>query len=644
MSKEGGDTPARPAAVEKQTKLESSDVQQARNASGQNIAATEGSRTNASDGSLRDRGKFIAEQEESIQIMGAGGRIASRQSRLAESDLAANDPAAKSIDIRELLAKPDKEAKALIEQFGQAADMPAGPQRDAEIARVQQLADQTYGRGKFANIEHDSNLESASQKIQIGGKFYDRNQIIASTDLQSDVATDATSATVETDKTKILAKPVDQSSAMIKSGLDYNTQNIALSQKLVAFVNSAQARLLDPAGRQAYFQGMLDETLGVGEGLNIAKEELKSSVSVSAQKAWTALCDGSVANFMAKPNAINEPLFKTICSCLDTMSGDPNAVNNVLTVMGRELQAASDKYSRMSPHERGVQDGKAMFNFINPEGSTEAGDLALKVADKVATHVDAKVMEIAAQAIKSAQELAGTSVEAAQQTKQMLLDYLNSKGLNGPQFKLAGIPDGYFNGMTPSEPLRASDTINAMSKTDDLGGGKSLIDRGVDATGKALSFSEESGIELGEVRLRPDKLWDQPAFPRGNDVHVVLGENLPACTKTIDRVIFKDGIAEGQKSIDLTADSYVDSRQLESKLKSYVSGMQQYKGQPRARVSFQMQEYEIEQKVLHIGIRDGSMTPQQREIFEKIGMQIQRYNEALPVYKAPLKLKVTVVK
>ncbi|MCC7531927.1 MAG: hypothetical protein IT342_25720 [Candidatus Melainabacteria bacterium] len=133
-------------------------------------------------------------------------------------------------------------------------------------------------------------------------------------------------------------------------------------------------------------------------------------------------------------------------------------------------------------------------------------------------------------------------------------------------------------------------------------------------------------------------------FPRGNDVHVVLGENLPAGTKTIDRVVFRDGIVEGQKSIDLAAECYADPKKLESKLSGYVWGMQIYKGQLKSRMGFEYPEQDIEQKILHVGIRDNSTTAQQKEVFEKIGKEVQDYNAHLPFSKAPLKLKVTVVK
>ena len=84
---DGNDTPERPALSEPQV-LQSADAQEIRNVSGEVIAATEAKRTNASDGSLRDRARLVAEQEESIEIVGFTGS-ASRQNRLTEKDLLA---------------------------------------------------------------------------------------------------------------------------------------------------------------------------------------------------------------------------------------------------------------------------------------------------------------------------------------------------------------------------------------------------------------------------------------------------------------------------------------------------------------------------------------------------------------------------
>lgn len=66
--------------------LNNPDAQAARNASGTEVASTEAARTNASDGSLRDRAKNIAAQEESIEIV-YGDRTSSRADKKSEREL-----------------------------------------------------------------------------------------------------------------------------------------------------------------------------------------------------------------------------------------------------------------------------------------------------------------------------------------------------------------------------------------------------------------------------------------------------------------------------------------------------------------------------------------------------------------------------
>ncbi len=345
----------------------------------------------------------------------------------------------------------------------------------------EQIAAQMEAQGDSISIDY-GNGQEASRKtgltekslIQVGGKTYDAKSVVAY-DLQtsSDIVSDATNATAPVqEQDKITLKPVEVAPTLIKAGLDYNEDRLPFGQKLANFVQSAEARLMDPEGQKAYVQGLIDKVIGIGQGLNEAKDEVKTNATIAAKKAWTALNDGSVASFLAQPNAINEPLFKTLGTCFDAMRKDPNAVNNVLAIMGRELEAANDKYSKMTPQERGVQDGKAMFWFINPAGSTEAADITIAklepMIEPVIAPIDAALVKNIERSVQAIREISKTSLEVAQKAKQMLLDYINGEGLYGR--KLVGIPDGYFDGMKPTEPIKTSDTINAMSKADDLEG------------------------------------------------------------------------------------------------------------------------------------------------------------------------------
>ncbi|MBU6455229.1 MAG: hypothetical protein KGS72_25895, partial [Cyanobacteria bacterium REEB67] len=309
--------------------------------------AFEASRTNASDGSLRDRQSLAAEQEDSIEISFPGGR-ASRANPLTEKDIDVNR-------VEHQVERTGPKSFALGVQFQEGKDL-----REA-------------GKAPNANADQRSAVE-----------------------------------------------------------------------KLSDFVGAATRRAADPANYARYLQDEIDKFVGIGEGLNLAKEETKSNAS----HAWKALTDGTVANFLAQPNALNEPMFKAVASAFEAMKNDPAVVDRALHALGEHLLRASQEYSEMTARQQGQVIGKTAFSMVNPEGSTEAGEAVLKIADHVATHVDAAVMKGIERAHAAVQELAKTSPAVAAQTKQMLLDYTNRLGLSGPQLQLAGIPDGYFAGMT----------------------------------------------------------------------------------------------------------------------------------------------------------------------------------------------------
>ncbi len=247
-------------------------------------------------------------------------------------------------------------------------------------------------------------------------------------------------------------------------GMDYETTSDTRtpSQKLHDFVEAAAKRASDPGGQKADIQGELDKLIGIGEGLNTAKEKFKGAAAVG----WKALTDGSVAEFLSKEDAINGPLFNTISGVLDTMAKDPNATNQALEALGKAILQGSEQYSALPNRGKGQFIGETMFGMINPEGSTEAGDLAIKIADKVATHVDQAVMDSIEKATKAIDQMAQSSPEHAQQAKQMLYEYLKGKGLTAQELNYAGIPKGYFDGVQTEVPSKG-DYHSAMSSKSD---------------------------------------------------------------------------------------------------------------------------------------------------------------------------------
>ncbi len=223
--------------------------------------------------------------------------------------------------------------------------------------------------------------------------------------------------------------PTNKVGDQIKSGMDWEQSADArqASEKLRDFLGALGKNGTNLENCKQYIQGELDKLIGVGEGLNTAKERTKGA----AATGWKALHDGKVADFLSKPNAVNDPMFKTVSNSLDALSKDPETANKALAALGAAVAESSAHYSALPNREKGQVIGQAMFNLFNPEGNTEAADAGLKIANTVATHVDQVVVQAVGQQIRAIDELAKTSPEYAQQAKQMFYEYLKGKGLIG---------------------------------------------------------------------------------------------------------------------------------------------------------------------------------------------------------------------
>ncbi|HEY9868273.1 MAG TPA: hypothetical protein V6D08_03845, partial [Candidatus Obscuribacterales bacterium] len=294
-------------------------------------------------------------------------------------------------------------------------------------------------------------------------------------------------------------RPVQTGEKSFAVAMDYEEgrDTRSIYEKLADFGQAALSRATDPEGQKAYIQGQLDKIIGIGEGLNIAKESTKAAVVAG----WNALTDGTVANFLAKPNAINDPLFHAVGGALDAMAKDPNAVNHALERVGTIIMDASERYTAAPNREKGHVIAETMFAMVNPEGSTEAGEAALKIADKVATHVDAAVMQRLGRSYRAVEEMAAATPELAQQAKQMLYDYTSKLGLSPQEMELAGIPKGYFDGIeniaaAAENPL--DDYVMKMSPWYETGNKRPI---------SAAKAAERAGVSKAELtKLTPEEL------------------------------------------------------------------------------------------------------------------------------------------
>ena len=318
-------------------------------------------------------------------------------------------------------------------------------------------------------------------------------------------------------------------------GMDYEEGPIdsrTPSEKMGDFLKAAAARATDQEGWQKYLDGQVEKFIGIGEGLNIAKEHTKEAVVAG----WTALTDGTVANFLSKPNAINDPLFNTVGGALDAMAQDPHAVDHALERLGTSIMQASEHYSSLPDREKGHVIGEAAFFLINPEGSTEAGEAALKIADRVATGVDKVVMDGIRASVKSAEEMAVATPELAGQARRMLYDYTRKLGLSPQEMEAAGIPRGYFDGIEPPPGAGKGDNVYAMSKADDLGG--DVLKGGGYKVDKATGRLQRT--DLG----KPREPYNWEALDERFSSEVVRQANRDSCISAVGEMLSEGRLAE----------------------------------------------------------------------------------------------------
>lgn len=236
----------------------------------------------------------------------------------------------------------------------------------------------------------------------------------------------------------------------------------SLGDKLNDFVHAAAARATDPQGWKQYLNAQSEKALGIGDGLNAAKEETKKA----GARAITSVLDGSALNAIMHPQPLLQRTGRMAQQALSAMAEDPNAVNKLISTLADVTVKASESYSHKSARQQGKVIGEVMFGMVNPEGSTQAAESALNIADQVVTHVDGAVVDAIQKAMQATKEMAQNAPELAQQSKQMLYDYTRKLGLSGPELEYAGVPKGYFDDLSQATAQGKPDYFYAASRRD----------------------------------------------------------------------------------------------------------------------------------------------------------------------------------
>ena len=366
---------------------------------------------------------------------------------------------------------------------------------------------------------------------------------------------------------------------------------------------------------------------------------------------------------------------------LDDKAPKKNANGTPYTVYTQEAGQALTPIGQIhKPLTEGAHQSAVKLNV----GITQVPEVTTGVTPQGALKYTSTVMEAGAQAVRQTEEhlakpgavnrdlldmaLAGSKlpgyltnteqlqkdvkglVTGAAQKVEEVVQAIDKPMTPEQRAKMAGtmLPLFFFEGANKPIDKKVVQQMKLEQMTEEelkaLGIERKVLETGVDAAGKALKFSEESGIELATARPGQDGLWKEVPMVRGNEVHVGLRENLPSGTKTIDRVQVKDGVVESIKSIDPRSPSYESPTGFESKITDYLHKLEIYKGQNKSRQGFKMLEKQIEEKLLHLGIPDGSLNEAQIAVLNKIGKQVMQYNANLRFGEMPIKIKVTVLK
>lgn len=243
---------------------------------------------------------------------------------------------------------------------------------DAQAARNASANDIKSIQAANPNAHNGSAGGDQNESLQIIGFEDGKQKIIAERDKQF-----GKTSSPEIDSEKLIpyqTKQIDNHTFQTGFDLERTAAEESITSKLSRFAIAAEERFTDPRLWQQNAQAELNKIIGIGEGLNIAKENFKAS----AVAGWNALQDGTVVRFLAQPDAINKPLFKVIEETVGALATNSSAVNDKLEELGRGILSTSNDYSQLTDKGKGKIIGEVMFAMVDPEIPGENPLLAAK--------------------------------------------------------------------------------------------------------------------------------------------------------------------------------------------------------------------------------------------------------------------------
>lgn len=297
--------------------------------------------------------------------------------------------------------------------------------------------------------------------------------------------------------------------------------------------------------------------------------------------------------------------------------------------------ALNDRWSQLPPREQERVKYK-LITEMAADGLIGAGGAKAIGKAKVFTEVlDAIALE--------AKTTTKATIEGGKRAAKALGSAID--GLVQPEVEVPGVGKVKYPrdfGKPADKPL----THVLMSQADDLGRASRpgrLLVNGKD--GALIKFENLKHLEISEtVGDASNTHWTGANFLTGwkvegtlKDKFMAAGEALRSNFPVIDGWSYKNGLITSIKSIDLRATSYQKMDDLERTLRTYLGQVEKYEGTTDLVSNINIRPERISQRLLHLGIPEGSITPEQKTILEKLAMELESSG-------SDTKIKVTLLR
>lgn len=670
------------AAPEKQT-IQTADAHGARNAAASDVKAVQALNLNAHSGSAG------GDQLESIQIVAldAGGKQRVVAERPKE---AKQEPEITTDLLRERAKQPDIWAQKFVDEIEKAEKLPA-PYRDGHIARILKNAEAVYNpKGSAHKAEQEQQQElldtgtllaveaknnPAAEPVKLLKEWVEKlPQSPQKESFRQEVRLQAADLSPEMkarmEHMESIRRKIDEAGLEEGGVHQAITHDMASRVKLEGMVrhNQPLENTVDgwlEAGRRISDLPLDKQLEVIGSGLMAGYKQYQTdererywgriigtteglgAVAVNLATIAEFTCDciaGNKERAAVRGEEFGKAIGETIVSGIKLFQdadaylfkvgfdGDYGRPFKDLANLGMAL---NDRWSQLPPREQERVKYK-LITEMAADGLIGAGGAKAIGKAKVFTEVlDAIALE--------AKTTTKATIEGSKRAARAISNAVDN--LTQPVVEIPGVGKVKYPrdfGKPADKPL----THVLMSQADDLGGASRpgrLLVNGKD--GSLIKFEKLKHLEISEtVGEASNSHWTGANFLTGWKVEGTLkgkfmaaGESLPSNFPVVDGWFASKGRLTSIKSIDLKAATYQDMEALEARLGDYVRQLESFEGNMQPIQGIKIRPERINEKVLHLGVPDGSITEAQKAIIQRLAKELEKQG-------SDIKIKVTALR